>query len=119
MYTLRDFLGFFLGAAITAALIVLLLPPSPCGVVVPAEQELALDNGGQSANPSTKKLDTDTVLTVFIPAPFPLFASFILVPLLACSEFLLRHTFCRLRLQLGRTTSRSCFGAQQWRTTPS
>jgi hypothetical protein len=70
MYALRDFLGFFLGAAITAALIVLLLPPSPCGVVVPAEQELTLDNGGQSANPSTKKLDTDTVLTVFIPAPF-------------------------------------------------
>ncbi|CAM0952225.1 unnamed protein product [Alopecurus aequalis] len=46
MYTLRDFLSFFLGAAITAALVVLLLPPSPCSVgVVPPD-------------PSTKKLQT-------------------------------------------------------------
>uniref|UniRef100_A0ACD5YEJ0 Uncharacterized protein n=1 Tax=Avena sativa TaxID=4498 RepID=A0ACD5YEJ0_AVESA len=60
MYTMRDFLGFFLGAAITAALIVLLLPPSPCGGVVPAGQELqaSSDIGSQlAADPSMKKLD--------------------------------------------------------------
>ncbi|CAM0952229.1 unnamed protein product [Alopecurus aequalis] len=59
MYTLRDFLGFFLGAAITAAVIMLLLPPSPGGVVlVPAEHKLALDSGGQFADPKTKEFNT-------------------------------------------------------------
>ncbi|CAM0952228.1 unnamed protein product [Alopecurus aequalis] len=58
MYTLRDLLSFFLGAAITAALVVLLLlPPSPCGVgVVPADQVPAL----QLADPNTKMLQTTT-----------------------------------------------------------
>lgn len=45
MYALRHFLGFFLGAAITAAFVVLLLPPSPsacpCGVAPAADQKLA------------------------------------------------------------------------------
>ncbi|CAM0952227.1 unnamed protein product [Alopecurus aequalis] len=57
MSTLRDFFGFFLGAAITAALVVL-LPPSPCGVrvdVVPADQRPAL----QLADPNTKTLQTE------------------------------------------------------------
>ncbi|CAM0913619.1 unnamed protein product [Alopecurus aequalis] len=62
MYTLRDFLAFFLGAAITAAVIVLLLPPSLCGVgvvgVVPADQQLASDYGSQPADPNTKNIQT-------------------------------------------------------------
>lgn len=53
MYSLRDFLGFFLGAAITAAIVVLLLPPAPC----PCGQDLALGNGSQ-ANLSMNKLNT-------------------------------------------------------------
>ena len=55
MNTPRDFFGFFLGAAITAALGVLLLPLSPCGVgVVPADQRPAL----QLEGPKTKTLKT-------------------------------------------------------------
>jgi hypothetical protein len=57
MYTVRDFLSFFVGAAITAALIVLLLPPSPCGVS-PAAQVLALDNENLLADHSLKELHT-------------------------------------------------------------
>ncbi|KAM3372733.1 hypothetical protein ACQJBY_019555 [Aegilops geniculata] len=60
MYALRHILGFFLGAAITAAFVVLLLPPSPspspspcsCRGTPPADQNLASD---QTA---LKRLDT-------------------------------------------------------------
>ncbi|KAM3372873.1 hypothetical protein ACQJBY_019662 [Aegilops geniculata] len=57
MYSMRDLLGFVVGAAITAAFVVLLVPSSapscPCGL------ELSLDtNGSQAHLMSTKNLST-------------------------------------------------------------
>ncbi|KAJ1290308.1 hypothetical protein BS78_02G233500, partial [Paspalum vaginatum] len=56
---MNNLLGFFLGAAVAAACIVLLLPsaPCPCGGVLPADQEPVLGNNGTQADPSMKKLD--------------------------------------------------------------
>ncbi|XP_062199933.1 uncharacterized protein At4g15970-like [Phragmites australis] len=57
--TMRDLLGFLIGAAAAAACTVLLLPPSPCpcGVALPANQELtSLGNGTQTDPGSIKKL---------------------------------------------------------------
>lgn len=58
-HSTKNFLGFLLGAAVTAACILLLLPPAPCPCgVLPAQQEsVVLGNGnGTQADPSMKKL---------------------------------------------------------------
>ncbi|KAK3130485.1 hypothetical protein QOZ80_6BG0494040 [Eleusine coracana subsp. coracana] len=65
MYTMRDFLGFFVGSAVTAACILLLLPPSPCpcggGGGVPAYQQLLANLGNATqvlTRPGVEKHDT-------------------------------------------------------------
>jgi hypothetical protein len=60
MYTMRDFLGLFIGAAITAACFVFLLPPDQCpwGVLPATKQELALGNATHQPDLRTNKLDT-------------------------------------------------------------
>ncbi|CAN6380717.1 unnamed protein product [Urochloa humidicola] len=67
MFTIRDFLGLFIGAAVTAACFVLLDPPAQCpwGVLPAEHQELDLGNATtQAADLSTNRLDTAATSTL-------------------------------------------------------